>query len=78
MGDKRGDIIRLLTSDGSAVGDYFIVGDSIMHMSEMAGMRMPMILVVEDDPLADACIAFLREEGARDPEEVDHGSLLRQ
>lgn len=65
MAYERDYIVSFLTRDGASVEDYFIVGGMVMTMGEMAGKKVPMAFLIEDDGLDKACIDYLKGKGAR-------------
>jgi hypothetical protein len=64
-------IHNFLVEDGTPLEDYFIVDDLIMNLSTLDDETVPMALVIEDDDLNEACVAYLKEQGARQFDSMD-------
>ncbi len=59
------EIRSVLSVEGVALDDYFLLGDTIMYLAVLEGAATPFAVVIEDDALWDANRAFLLARGAR-------------
>ena len=72
------DVISMLTTGGVAIDEWFIVGDTPAHPSEIGVFGA---LLVEDEVAVAACLDFLRRRGVkelRSVEEVVRAGLANQ
>jgi hypothetical protein len=60
---SESDILAALTDGGLTLDDYFLIDGKMPGFVNERGVEM--ILVIEDDLLAEACIQFLQRRGAR-------------
>ena len=63
MSFSEEEILETITLEDSDVTDYFIVGGLPCTWHDETGLNG---MIVEDDDLAEACLAYLRDKGCRE------------
>ena len=58
------EVETLLFGDGLILADYFLCSDSIMRWHRNWDNSVsPLVVLIEEDALADACLTYLRQRG---------------